>query len=944
MSHEDYIFAIATINTKMKTLLRYRTLILLLLLMAGLSHPISLARPHLFRNLSEADGLADPLVNVIMRDSLHLTWLGTATTLECFDGIHLHHFPMPGPDNPRKRITALACSAQPNLWVGNGNGLYQMNHATGKLERRFESQFSSGVKDLLYVPEGGLYVATNQGLYILPDDDDKLQHILIQPNQMGPDNEINSLLLGSDRQVWIATNNGLHSVTTTSDGQRVLSHYYLQNTFEGDAPAELHCMAEVGDSILLGSHSGHILSFCPATGQGRIVSHEEGIPIMALQGVGQDSLYVATDGDGIRIRSLSLGRWVATYVQDGTSKGLTSNSVYSMLVDSDGLLWAGFYQQGLDYMLLQRDLVGIHNTRLFDTEGLAVRALAIHDEQRLFAVPGGLQFVDKERSLSCHFGYNELHAQMVFSLLYHEGLYYVGTYGGGLYTFDPRYLTLRPVKLITDRQARASQIFVITHDPDSTVWIGSDVGVFHLTSNGQSESFTQYNSQLPKGNVYEIYFDSTGRGWLCAETGMATYDPDRHAVRIDAFPPDFNHRDKIRIVFETRTHDLLFFPDKGSVFATDLSLHQIPLVAPVHSYIGSEGQCIIQDRYERLWIGGKNGLCYIDTDTVLHRVDFIDGLPSPVFNLCKPQLDEKGDIWLGNTHGLLYILPDSVELQPRPTTPAQVTNLLVNNRSIDIAFRTLWQLRHVDIEEEHPTLTFQFSDFQYTLPSCLDYVAILDGYDEQWQRLDGKAEITYYNLKWGNYTFRVRRPDDPSSETSLSIHVPIPKLVLLLLVGTIAGLLAVIFLVFYIARHRYAGRQLITVPSDNDQASDKYQAVTVSLKELRNLSRQLDHLMHHEKPYLNPNLRIGDLADKLGVSQYVLSYLFNQHLKIGYYDYVNNYRIEEFKQCVKNEDIDRYTLDALSLRCGFSSRTSFFRYFKKVSGLTPNEYIRQQRD
>ena len=914
----------------------------LMLLMLCCSQSVS-ARSHLFRNLSHADGMQDLLVNAILRDSMQMTWFGTATTLECFDGVHLRHYPLPGPDNPRKRITALAHSTEHTLWVGNGNGLYKMSLINGTLEPQYETELTNGVTALLYLPGEGLYIGTSQGIYIREQRSPRLRHILMQPNQMGPANEVNGLLLGHDGLVWIATNNGLHAITTGPD--HILSHYYFNEKETGLSPA-INCLASVGDSIFLGTHTGELFAFSPATGGSRLVSREEGIPIMAMQGVGRDSLFVATDGDGVRIRSISKNSWVKSFVHDGTATGLTSNSVYSLLVDPDGLLWAGSYQQGLDYMLQQHDLVGVHSTSLFDTEGLAVRALAIHDEQRLFAIPGGLQFVDKERHLTRHFGYQDLHAQMIFSLLYHNGLYYVGTFGGGLYSLDPERLTLRPISLQTERHERASQVFVITSADDGTLWIGSDVGVFHMGKDGRQESFTHYNSQLPRGNVYEIFFDSTGRGWFCTETGMVTFDPDSHAIRADAFPSGFNYHDKIRIVFETSKHELYFFPDKGSLFITDLALHPITMSEPLFNYIGSEGQCIIEDHSNRLWIGGNNGLCYINRDSTVCRVDFADGLPSPTFNLGKPQLDEKGIVWLCNSQGLLYILPDSVDLQPRPKESVHVTDVLVNNQSDVVTFRSVWHDQHINVETAHPTMTFRFSDFCYTLPSCLEYECRLDGVDEDWHTLLGKAEMTYYNLAWGNYRLHVRRPDDPASETTVSIHVPISNMMLALIAGCILGLLAMAALVvMMVYRRRKAENQLITLTQsqDGDGSDDKYRAITVSERELKKLSRQLDRLMQEKKVYLNPDLRTGDLAEMLGTTQYVLSYLLNQHLKIGYYDYVNNYRIEEFKNCVKHEEVDRYTLDALALKCGFSSRTSFFRYFKKVSGKTPSEYIREQR-
>ena len=48
----------------------------------------------------------------------------------------------------------------------------------------------------------------------------------------------------------------------------------------------------------------------------------------------------------------------------------------------------------------------------------------------------------------------------------------------------------------------------------------------------------------------------------------------------------------------------------------------------------------------------------------------------------------------------------------------------------------------------------------------------------------------------------------------------------------------------------------------------------------------------------------------------------------------------EFKHLIAKDEYSKYTLGALAELCGFSSRASFFRYFKKATGITPNEYIR----
>ena len=99
-----------------------------------------------------------------------------------------------------------------------------------------------------------------------------------------------------------------------------------------------------------------------------------------------------------------------------------------------------------------------------------------------------------------------------------------------------------------------------------------------------------------------------------------------------------------------------------------------------------------------------------------------------------------------------------------------------------------------------------------------------------------------------------------------------------------------------------------------------------------------------EKMYVNPELKIADLSRKLNVPAYKLSYLFNQYLNLSFYDYVNDYRIAEFKALVDKGEHKSYTINTLMERCGFVSRTTFFRYFKKkMDGQTPSEYIKNRK-
>ena len=119
-----------------------------------------------------------------------------------------------------------------------------------------------------------------------------------------------------------------------------------------------------------------------------------------------------------------------------------------------------------------------------------------------------------------------------------------------------------------------------------------------------------------------------------------------------------------------------------------------------------------------------------------------------------------------------------------------------------------------------------------------------------------------------------------------------------------------------------------------------YKTTRLSDEECIRLNKKLDHLMKNERPYTNPDLKISDLAKMIDSTAHALSFLFNQYLKTSYYDYINGYRVAEFKRMVKELDTSKYTLTALSQKCGFSSRASFFRHFKNITGITPAEFLK----
>lgn len=119
------------------------------------------------------------------------------------------------------------------------------------------------------------------------------------------------------------------------------------------------------------------------------------------------------------------------------------------------------------------------------------------------------------------------------------------------------------------------------------------------------------------------------------------------------------------------------------------------------------------------------------------------------------------------------------------------------------------------------------------------------------------------------------------------------------------------------------------------QTPKKYQYNT---KEMKELGAQLTLLMEEERPYLMEDLTLYHLSKELATTDKKLSVLLNQHMHISFYDYINTFRIDEVKQKINDKVYSNYTLLAIAYECGFKSKTSFNRIFKKNTGVSPSQY------
>lgn len=114
-----------------------------------------------------------------------------------------------------------------------------------------------------------------------------------------------------------------------------------------------------------------------------------------------------------------------------------------------------------------------------------------------------------------------------------------------------------------------------------------------------------------------------------------------------------------------------------------------------------------------------------------------------------------------------------------------------------------------------------------------------------------------------------------------------------------------------------------------------------TLEENQSLLKKLNVHITKNKPYLDAELTLNDLASQVQVSPRQLSTLINAELGKSFFDLINNYRIEEAKRIFRESKDHKLTVLEVMYEVGFNSKSSFNTAFKKYAGTTPTVYKAQ---
>ena len=101
---------------------------------------------------------------------------------------------------------------------------------------------------------------------------------------------------------------------------------------------------------------------------------------------------------------------------------------------------------------------------------------------------------------------------------------------------------------------------------------------------------------------------------------------------------------------------------------------------------------------------------------------------------------------------------------------------------------------------------------------------------------------------------------------------------------------------------------------------------------------RLIHSMEKDRLFLQKGCTIQQIATNTSIPLHHLSHILNSRLNKNFFDFINEYRVEEAKRMLCNKSYNQLTIEAIGFECGFGAKTSFNKAFKKATNQTPSEF------
>ncbi len=856
-----------------------------------------------------SDGLPSNSITSICQTDDHYLWIGTNKGLVKFDGIRFEIINIE--NDPKKKhicITDLFVDRQGTLWIGSLDGLFQFKNWKF---RKFTIKDGLSGNDISCINEdinGNLWIGTIDN-YLNKFEDGKF--IVFNSSNSMEGRSISSIFDDSAGVLWVgAYKDGLFKFKSGKFIKRNISGLKENHSINSVYEDRKNCLwrgTDVGLMQIDGERTHLYTTLIGGISSNNVVDILEDY---------DGNLWVGTTDGITRIkRYLPDNVYIENYFKN--------NVITSLFEDNEKNIWIGTNGSGV--MRLRDSVFTMYKTK----DGLANDFIS-----SLFQDRNGDIWIGSGYSL-CMFKNGTFSKFLIKSANSKntinedsKGNLWVGTNGSGLFKIKNEVI----VNFTTMEGLLSNIIKILYIDSKENLWVGTNKGL-NCYNNSIFKSYTIKNGLL-SNSINSVLEDKKHNLWVGTSKGISfvkngIFKKENIKQFLKNIPISFVYEDK------KNTFWICTF-GKGLKRFKNRKFDSFSIYDGLYS---NNIYKIIEDIHGNFWISSDSGVLKVNKEELnefakgnVNKINCIlyglsDGMGSVECSIgsCSTIRTKEGELWFATKKGISAVNPGKLKVDKLPLRVI-IEKVLLNKKSI---LRNKKHGSFYDIKE----VQFYFTAPTFVSPEKVKFKYKLDGYDKDWVMLEpGKERAALYlGLKSGVYTFRVQACNKDGiwnkngDSVSFSLKTSFFKTYIFKILCLFVFVLIGISLYFW-AKRIIDGKRI------------KYKTSTLNQNRLEEYLKKLIYSMEVEKVYLDEDISLHTLAEKLSMNSYHLSQLINEKLNKNFYDFVNHYRVKEAKKKLTACNNDDTKILRIAYEVGFNSKSAFNRAFKKFTNKTPSQY------
>ena len=791
-------------------------LILCFFILSSFSLDVSAFDGISFKNISIEEGLSQATVETIIQDKKGYIWIGTNDGLNRYNGYDFKVFRQD--KNTSKSlvnnyIVDLKEDTKGNIWVGTANGVSKIinygediiNYLPGE-EQGNLSHYNIG--DILILKDGTVLVGTSDGLNVYNEKSDSFERIL-KHGQLSSE-LIYSLDEDEEGNIWVATDNGLNKISVKTN--EVIKYYHdgTSNSIAENRIYKVYC-----------DKDGYVWVGTFTKGASRINTKTGEIKNFYKESWGLD----VEPGEHIRnfFRDSNDILWICSsnglvkYDEDNNSfeiykkkvyddKSLINDTVFVVMEDRSGMLWAGTYA-GISIFDSSNKILHYKNDPFDDTSISDNMIKGIYEDDEGYLWVGthtnGVDILDKDRNRvsTLSMENSEISSNRINQIAGYKNLVFMAT-NNGLNILDKNSGEIKVYK--TEDGLISQNIRHLMVDDKNYLWIGSTDGfdIFNI----ETEEIVNINYILEKVNTDDLYSgsifqDSEGIYWLGTfiNGGLIKINPKTKEVvnyKYDSENKDSIIDNTIRCIAEDGYGNIWVGTSHG-LSMLDKKTNKFKNYSTVHGLANNTIYGILIDDDNNPWVSTNLGISRYDIlEDRFINLNITDGLQSNEFNGISYLKTKSGEFFFGGINGMNSFYPSEIK-EKSYISKVVFDEFFVNGINVNDIDGKIYRY-------DENNIAIRVFLPEYKNSRNIRYYYNING-DDEWRLMDNN-EVLFSKLSPGHYIFKVRAINSSGIESDIgkvSFTINMPRWI-----STPALLIYIFVIVFFIVRQREKVREL----------------------------------------------------------------------------------------------------------------------------------------